>query len=76
MKPVPPERVETAILRGIERSRPHLASDRQTAVLAALFDLPKPAVAAPHPRLTDFFGQNVDLSCTFCPKNAAPGAWT
>ena len=73
---MPPERVETAILRGIERSRPHIASDRQTAVLAALFDLPKPPVTSTFGRDTAFFGQNVDLSCTFCPKNAAPGAWT
>lgn len=46
VKPVPPERVADAILRGIERNRLHIAADRQTAALAALLDLPGPAVRA------------------------------
>lgn len=46
VKPLPPERVAAAIVRGIERNRLHICADRQTAILATLLDLPGPALRA------------------------------
>ena len=46
LKPVAPERVADALVRGIERNRLHISADRQTALLSALLDLPGPAIRA------------------------------
>lgn len=46
VKPIPPERMADAIVRGIERNRLHITADRQTAVMAALLDLPGPGLRA------------------------------
>lgn len=46
LKPVPPERVARALVRGIERNKLHISADRQTALLSALLDLPGPAIRA------------------------------
>ena len=46
VQPIPPERMAAAIVRGIEHNRLHITADRQTAVMAALLDLPGPALRA------------------------------
>ena len=46
VKPIAPERMANAIARGIERNRLHITADRQTAAMAALLDLPGPALRA------------------------------
>lgn len=46
VKPIPAERMADAIVRGVERNRLHITADRQTAAIAALLDLPGPALRA------------------------------
>ena len=46
VKPIDPERMADAIVRGIQRNRLHITADRQTAALATLLDLPGPALRA------------------------------